>query len=383
MRAFLFLVSAATALGVAHADCGVKGTAGTKALCEMLAFHYGEEFLESSTSSHPPGCSKYSGGGSTWIVWSDWSNSPVTTAGSASHEDVCLCGTDATWNSDSTTCTCPLTDKSFLTTDSRCVYDNCDTARKAECTADNKEDCSPGKNTVANVGGSFVVVPVPCGGCKAGFYDKNGEGTCVAQQACSAASATCTGGAIKDGSSTCATDTCDSADFGDSTKACCKVDVCDADAQAVCAAANKEGCSSGSTNCGGCATGYKDGVTGTCVDVCDDDAQLVCTTANKEGCSSGSTNCGGCATGYKDGVTGTCVDVCDDDAQLVCTTANKEVCTIGSGSTDCGPCLSGYKDDGTGTGTCVDADAKLLADLASCHSTALSDLQEKVACEFN
>ena len=77
------------------------------------------------------------------------------------------------------------------------------------------------------------------------------------------------------------------------------------------------------------------------------------------------------------------MDVCDDDAQLVCTTANKEVCTIGSGSTDCGPCLSGYKDDGTGTGTCVDADAKLLADLASCHSTALSDLQEKVACEFN
>ena len=138
--------------GSRTADCGVKGTAGTKALCEMLAFHYGEEFLESSTSSHPPGCSKYSGGGSTWIVWSDWSNSPVTTAGSASHEDVCLCGTDATWNSDSTTCTCPLTDKSFLTTDSRCVYDNCDTARKAECTADNKEDCSPGKNTVANVG---------------------------------------------------------------------------------------------------------------------------------------------------------------------------------------------------------------------------------------
>ena len=42
------------------------------------------------------------------------------------------------------------------------------------------------------------------------------------------------------------------------------------------------------------------------------------------------------------------------------------------------PCLSGYKDDGTGTGTCVDADAKLLADLASCHSTALPDLVAKV-----
>ena len=126
-----------------------------------------------------------------------------------------------------------------------CMDDVCDAGAKATCLSANKESCSPGTTT--------------CGACKDGFVADVGD-TCVAKQACSAADSalTCASPAIKDDAGTCAGKECDaSADFGDTSKACCMYDVCDAGAKAACSSANKESCSPGETICGECLSGFK------------------------------------------------------------------------------------------------------------------------------
>ena len=159
--------------------------------------------------------------------------------------------------------------------------DVCDAGAKATCSSANKESCSPGTTT--------------CGACKDGFVADVGD-TCVAKQACSAADSalTCASPAIKDNAGTCAGKECDaSADFGDTSKACCMYDVCDAGAKAACSSANKESCSPGETICGECLSGFKSHGD-TCVDVCDDAVRSGCASVHKAACSAGSTTCGGC-----------------------------------------------------------------------------------------
>ena len=146
MRAFIFLISATTMLGVANAYqwCGDRGAPNTYSKCK--AFNDRTQTSQIKIvyqSTSPPGCYVFG-----MVFWNEELSSTVD-YDSTYREPGCACVSGYKWNENSNSCVLPP--------------EVCDADAKAVCASAHKESCSSGSTT--------------CGACLDG-YEADGD-VCV------------------------------------------------------------------------------------------------------------------------------------------------------------------------------------------------------------